>query len=413
MVSSLRKRLMIIDPQQAGISGDMFLGALLSLGADKKTVKETIAKLLDYVSGCESLELITEEVVKHGFKGVRAIVKAKEKNVHRTGEEIQNIAKKFLDENNLSEKAKNFVWKSLLTLLEAEARMHGSSVKDLRLHETGSVDTLADIVGVATALENLKVFDENVEVFSLPVCVGGGKIRTPHGILSIPTPATLEILTSKNFPFFGLEFEAELATPTGVALLVNLAKPVNSYPLIHGIRVGYGAGKKDFEFTPNLLRIVTGEKIDQFVGEEIYIVETNVDDVDGETVGYLIERLINSGVKDAYVVPSIGKKNRVVLTIKALTDLENLKKTVNLIFSETGTLGVRVYSCRRLILKREISFVNVKVDDKSFKVRIKTAKDLTGKIFQVKPEFEDLRRIALETGKPLREIREKIKSLIG
>ena len=408
------RKIMVIDPQQAGISGDMFLGALLGLGADKKIVGETIAKLSNYVDTCKSLELAVEETVKHGIRGVKATIKAEEKHTHRTGGELKSIAEKFLDESSLSKKAKNFVLESLLTLLKAEAKIHGSQINKLRLHETGSIDTLADLVGVAAALENLKVFKENMEVFSLPVCVGGGKTITSHGVLAVPAPATLEILTSKRFPFFGVKIGEELATPTGVALLTSLAKPVESYPLTYGGKVGYGAGKKDLEAIPNLLRVILGEKREDTVsfGEEIYVVETNVDDVDGETVGYLIEKLIESGVKDAYVIPAVGKKSRVVLNVKALTSMENMEKTINLIFSETGTLGVRVYPCKRFTLEREIFTAKVKIDDKTFEVRVKKAKDKTGKVFQAKPEYEDLKRIASETGKPLRKVREEVRKKV-
>ena len=405
------KKLMVIDPQQAGISGDMVLGALISLGANKKLVSQTIEKIPNYLRNCEKIKLEVKETTRGEIRGIRVKIKTEEKFTFRKGGELKEATKKFLDESNFSNKTKNFVLDCLLTLLKAEAKIHGSTIEDLRLHETGSADTLADILGVAVALEDLKVF-EDFEVYSLPVCVGGGNIQTTHGPLSIPTPATLEILTQKKFPFKGTNIEEELATPTGVSILTCLAKPINHFPLMKGIRIGYGAGEKNFEFLPNILRIVVGKPLNKFFEDEIYIIETNLDDVDGEVVGYLIEKLFKEGAKDVFVTPCIGKKGRPMFVVKTITSMEKMEKMVNLIFDETGTLGVRVYPCKRFILYREIQPYILNINGKTFKIKVKIAKDPTGKIIQTKPEFEDLKKIASETGKSLREIVKTVKKFI-
>jgi len=404
---SFKEKIVVIDPQTAGIAGDMFLGALVDLGADKKIIEENLSKIPNYIKNCRSLDLEVKEVVRQGLRGTKVTVKVKENYNHRKGRELKEAVEKFLIESNLSNRAKNFVQESFLTLLRAEAKLHSSTVEEVHLHETGSADTLADIIGVATALESLGFFKENIEVCSLPVCVGKGKVKTSHGNLSVPTPATLEILVTKNFPFEGTNVEEELSTPTGVSLLTNIAKPVEIYPLMHGLKVGYGAGQKDFSFTPNLLRITVGVPSTDFQLEEIYIVETNVDDVTGEVIGYLVEKLNREGVKDVYVVPSVGKKSRPVLTVRVMVEKEEVKNIAALVFNETGSLGVRIYPCKRFILQREIVPVEVEFKNKIFKVNVKIAKDKTGKIVQIKPEFEDLKKIAEETGIPLRKVAKK------
>jgi uncharacterized protein (TIGR00299 family) protein len=396
----LKKRIAIIDCQTAGISGDMLIGALIDLGANAKNFLKAI-EIVKKTLKCKNIQVKIKDVDK-GIRAKRFEVKLKDEKEF-SGEEILKLTKDCLKKLKLSEKARNFALASVSTLVKAEAKIHKESLRKTHLHEISSPDTVIDVIGVAVLAEDLGIFD--MKVFSTPVAVGGGLFKFSHGITSSPAPATLEILKSKNFPFFGGPVESELATPTGVSLLVNLAQEVvQFYPLTKPIAVGYGAGKKNFPEVPNVLRIVLAEPYTPFLTEEVYVLETNVDDVTGETIGYATEKLLKEGAKDVCIIPTFTKKGRPGSIIQVITDKENLEKLMKILIEETGTLGVRVSVRHRHILDRKFVQVKVKVGKIEEKVRVKVARDEEGKIVNVKPEYEDVKRLAEITGKPLKEI---------
>jgi len=313
---------------------------------------------------------------------------------------------------DLSEKAKRFVTRCVFDLVGAESRVHGKPVEQIQLHESGSPETLAEIVGVATALDDLKLFAVDTKIFSTPVAVGGGLFRFSHGAMSSPAPATLEILRLKRFPMIGGPVEAELSTPTGVTILTNLAHETSRfYPGITPERVGYGAGEKELKEIPNILRVIMGQTHGQKFLEELAVLETNLDDVTGETLGYTIEKLFSAGAKDVTIVPVVAKKSRPGQILKVLAGKEDVERLARLVVKETGTLGVRIYPCWRWGLPRETRVVKLPVGcaEKNVAVRIKIARDEDGKIVQVKPEYDDLAKIAMETGKPLRQLWETVR----
>lgn len=403
-----KKNILLIDPQLAGISGDMFLGALLDLGANREKVVKTIKSLPTYVSDCKRIDVEITVQTRCEIKATNIKIKTAPLQHNITGKELIKNIEKVLEVSNLSDKAKNYVYKCLTTILDAEARIHHSKRNNVKLHETGSPDTLADIIGVATALDDLKIF-ENHTVYSLPTCIGKGKIETAERFFTVPAPATLEILTTKNFPFLGGAINGELTTPTGAALLTNIAKAVYTYPLIRPSKIGYGAGSRDFKSLPNVLRILYGKSDISLLEEKIVILETNVDDVTGETVGYLIEKLLKEGAKDAWASFSIGKKGRPLTVISAIVKEEQKEHLANLIFKETGTLGLRIFSCERMLLEKSTHTFAINIAGKELKVNVKVARDSSGRIIQIKPEYEHLKKLAYETGLPLRILVEKIR----
>lgn len=403
------ENILIIDPQLAGISGDMLLGALINLGADKNKIEKIIVNLPKYVKNCRTIEFEIATQTRCEIKSTAVKIKTNLSHFHVTGKKLKETLEKVLSTSNLSSKAKTYASNCLTTLLNAEVGIHSSTRDKVKLHETGSPDTLTDILGVATALDDLKIF-ENCKVYSLPVCVGKGKIKTVQGFFTVPAPATLEILTEKNFPFFGSNVNTELATPTGMALLTNIAEAITTYPTIKPSKIGYGAGSRDFKTFPNVLRILYGKSDISFISDEITILETNIDDITGETVGYIIEKLMKEGAKDAWAHLSIGKKGRPLITIAAIVSKEQKDHIANLIFKETGTLGLRILQCERMVLQRRIQTVTVNIAGKRFKVNVKVSKDPSGKIIQIKPEYEDVKKLASETGLPLRVLTEKIRN---
>ena len=341
--------------------------------------------------------------MRGGIRAKKIDVEARETQRMR-GAELVEAIRKCVERLNLTAKAREFALNTVNTLLSVEARLHGENVETLHLHEVGKIDMPAEVVGSAVALEDLNVFKS--KVYSTPVAVGGGLLKFSHGTVSSPAPATLEILKTKGFPMKGGPIESELSTPTGAALLVNLVDEVTTfYPSIRPLKVGYGAGTKDFKGFPNVLRVVLGEAVKYgLFRDEIVVLETNVDDVTGEVIGHVIEKLLEAGARDVSVIPMLTKKNRPGQILKVITDKENLERLSRLLIEETGSLGVRWYPCERYILAREPVEFKLSIDGRSEPVRVKVSRDSNGSIVQVKPEYEDARRVAEEAGKPLREV---------
>ncbi|MEM3703883.1 MAG: nickel pincer cofactor biosynthesis protein LarC [Candidatus Bathyarchaeia archaeon] len=406
MLSS--QRVAVLDCQVAGVSGDMMLGALLDLGADLKKVVDAMKSVERYMEGCKNLEVVVKDVTRRGIRAKKIEIKAEE-TTEAKGTKLIEATVKCVKNLKLSEKAERFASNTISTIVNAEAKVHGESVEKIHLHETGSVDTPAEIVGVATALENLGLF--NLQVYSTPVAVGGGLFKFSHGTVSSPAPATIEILRSKGFPMIGGPIEAELATPTGVSILVNLANNVTRfYPPMKPTAIGYGAGAKDFAEMPNVLRVTVGEAIScSLMRDEIYVLETNIDDVTGELIGYTIDKLLQEGAKDVSVIPMFTKKNRPGQIIKVIVDKSDVEHLSQVLIEETGTLGVRAYPCERHILNRESILMDIQIGDLRETINVKVARNGGGKIIQIKPEYEDVKRIAEKTSKPLREIMELVK----
>lgn len=400
----LIERIIVIDCQIAGVSGDMMVGSLLDLGANVTRVLGAMRSVQRYVDGCSKLEVVVEDVVVGGFHAKKVIVKAEESE-NMTASELEESARKCLVNLDVSSKAKQFVLDSISTLVEAEAVVHGEDVGEVHLHESGSVDTLVDVIGAAVALEDLGLF-VNSKIYALPVSVGGGLFKFSHGVVSSPAPATVEILRSKGFPMVGGPVDSELATPTGVSILVNLVDEVTKfYSSMKPMAVGYGAGFKSFVEMPNVLRVVLGEPFDYgLLMDEVYMLETSVDDVTGEVVGYTMDKLMQDGAKDVNIVPIQMKKGRPGHLFKVMVSGSDVEQLSRVLMDETGTLGVRVFPCKRHIFGREVFHVNLEIDGIKDSVSVKVAVDGKGKIVQLKPEYDDVKKLADKTNKPLKEI---------
>jgi hypothetical protein len=405
---SSAERIAVIDCQMAGVSGDMLLGALLDLGAEKTKVVNAMKTVEGSMKGYRNLMVSVIDVVRRGFHAKKVDVKA-EGTTKLKGAELIEVVRNCIERLALSEKAKQFALNTINTLVGAEAKVHGKSIEDIHLHETALVDTPAEIIGTTVALEDLNFFD--MKVCSTPVAVGGGLFKFSHGTVSSPAPATIEILRSKGFPFIGGPINAELATPTGVSLLVNITKEVvRFYPPMKPTAIGYGAGAKDFAEMPNVLRITTGESLDNLLlKDEIVVLETNLDDVTGEIIGHTVNTLLREGARDVCVIPMLTKKNRPGHIIKVIADRTTMEHLSKVLMEETGTLGVRLYPCERRIPNRESVQVKIKINEAEESINLKVARNRKGEIVQVKPEYEDVKRLAEKTGKPLREIMDMVK----
>ena len=403
------KRLLVVDCQVSGISGDMILGALLDLYEDEGRIRkaiETLESIKDCIKSCGRLKVSVEETTREGIRAKSVKVEFEEDTRSRTGVELKETVTRCAEHLGLSTEARELALRTIDTLLEAESKVHGEPVERVHLHEMGSTDTIVDVVGAAYLLDDLNLLKDTM-VYSTPVSVGGGTMRFSHGVTSAPAPATLEIVRSRRFPIVGGPVDRELATPTGVAVLVNLVDEVAPfYPSMKPQRVGYGAGRMNIEGVPNILRVILGEPVGgALIPDEVYVLETNLDDVTGESLGYLMDRLLRcDGVRDVSLIPMFTKKGRPGNIVKVIADRGGVEEAVRLLMEETGTLGVRFYRCKRLILARELIEVEVEVEGLRETALVKVSRDRDGRVIQVKPEYEDARRIALKTGRPLRSI---------
>lgn len=408
----MTKRILVIDPNASGIAGDMLLGALLDLGANVERVISAIKTLQDPQYGYHHIDIAIDEVTCGEFRATQINVTSTQ-NEKRHGAELIKIVETATAGIYMSQTAREYASKVIRTIIEVEAQLHKTSPEDSHLHEVALIDTAAEIIGCTVALDDLHLFEEETIFYSTPLAVGGGVFKFSHGIVSAPAPATLAILQSKKFPFHGGPIEKELATPTGTSLLVNLVSEAGSfYPAMTPLKVGYGTGTKEYPELPTVLRLTLGEASEKTPQqEEIAVLETNVDDVSGEVLGYTIDRLLSEGAKDVSILHAVTKKNRPAQIIKVIADKKDVTHLSEVLMTETGTIGVRVYYCKRHIVSRELLMVDLFVLGNKETIRVKVSKNDKGEIIRIKPEFDDLKKLAEKTKKPLRELIDMVISI--
>jgi uncharacterized protein (TIGR00299 family) protein len=401
-------KIAIIDAQIAGLSGDMLLSALIDLGANKKKVIDSIFRCEDIIHGSKIKDVRFEKVNSNGFIATRFYLKYQDKIQERRGSEIIKNISKVTEYLDLNPRSKSFIMDSIKTLIEAEAKIHGESSDQVYLHEASSIDTLADLIGCAIALEDLRIF--NSKILSTYISIGNGLTTFSHGTIPNPTNAILEIFKGKSFVLTGNDY-GELTTPTGAAMLVNLSSDcIRYYPPIIPERIGLGAGHRNLKNRPNVLRIVLGHDplISDLSNEKMFLIETNIDDVNGEIVGNLIEVLMKEGARDVTIIPGITKKNRPVNIIRVISDIVNINSLMDKLFKETGTSGIRINEINRVTLKRNIIIINVAINHSKYDVKVKITKDSSNNIINIKPEFNDLKKIANIEDRSLKAIQELV-----
>src|SRR5918996_829878 len=403
-------RVAIIDSQVAGIAGDMLLSSLVDAGANKTKVIEAIFACQNFVKDSRIINAHFAKVISHSFAATQLQMKCKDDILKRKGSEMYSALARCCDSVGLGDRAKTFALDSLKMIISAEATIHGQNFDSAHLHEASSIDTFADLVGCATALQDLQLFD--AKMYSTKVAVGGGLLRFSHGTIPNPASAILEIFKNKQFILVGGQAEDELTTPTGAAMLVNLVQGSVSYsPSIAPEKIGYGAGIKKFEGFPNVVRIVIGTSgtVYETTKDIVYVVETNIDDASGELLGNLIEQLSNI-TKDVTVIPGTTKKNRPTYLIRIISESTQLNNVLELLFSESGTLGARVQEVERIVLPRDIVTMSVNINGNVLDVRVKIVKDLSGRITNVKPEFEDIKVIATKCQIPVKKAMDQVRA---
>ncbi len=442
----------------SGISGDMFLGALVDAGVPAQLFEETVAALnvgarleISRVnrSGISATKV---DVYAHGEKDLPREVywEQRERNQrgapshddhrhphdghdhhdhnhasspattakpkksqhshehdhsHEHGRGLKEI-RQIIEQAAISATAKKTAIQIFEALGAAEAKIHNSDIEKVHFHEVGAVDAMVDIVCAAVGAEALRVD----AIVASPLNVGGGTVKCAHGTFPVPAPATLELL--KSAPVYSSSVQAELVTPTGAAIIATLASRFAAFPSMTIENTGYGAGTRDFPGYPNVVRLTIGESQEELPAgtsrETITVLEANLDDLNPQIFAYVVERLLQEGALDAYGVPVQMKKGRPGMVLTVLCKNENVRKLNRLILSETTTLGVRRRQEERETLTREWTTVATPWGD----VRIKVAW-MNGQVTNSAPEFEDCKRIAKEHGVPLKAVMQEAMQTYG
>ncbi|MFQ5969084.1 MAG: nickel pincer cofactor biosynthesis protein LarC [Nitrososphaerales archaeon] len=392
--------LAVFDCQIAGISGDMLLSSLVDLGANRMKVIDAIMSCQKFLEGSRIINASFEEVKRSGFRATVLNIKYDDKGHERKGVEVYDAIARCCDSLDLENKTKSFALASIKVLIEAESKVHGEAYSMVHLHEASSIDTLVDIVGSAVAIQDLGLF--SADIYSSRVAVGGSSLTFSHGTTTNPGSAILEIFKNRNFTLMGGPADSELTTPTGASMLVNLAKgSLDFYPTLQPIKVGYGAGSKNFENFPNVLKLVLGKEVQKLEMDTVHLLETNVDDASGEVIGSLIDNLMETGAKDVSVIPVISKKSRPAHIIRVICGYEQLNTVLNTLIQESGTLGVRVQETSRYVVPRVVLSVPVSIRGEEFVIRVKVVKE-QDKILYAKPEYDDVKNVAAKLNIPYR-----------
>lgn len=369
----------------SGISGNMLLGALLDAGVPKDYLEQELKKLS--VSGY-SLEVT--KVKKQGISCFH--VEVPFKKWFQPSRHLKDI-KKIIEESGLSDLVQTKALAVFTRLAEAEAKVHGTSIEKIHFHEVGAVDAIVDIVGTIIGLEYLGI--EHIAVSRLHV--GSGFVKCAHGRMPVPAPATVELLA--GIPFYSTEITGELVTPTGAAIVATLGQNYGSMPSnFHMRKVAYGAGTMDLEIA-NVLRMYIGELAEESDHESVKVVETNMDDLNPQIYGYVMEKLFSAGASDVYLSALLMKKGRPGTKLTVVVQEKYLKAIIDVIFAETSTIGLRIFDCECTHLERTISTVETEWGP----VRVKTGKAGEA-VMNVSPEYEDLKRIAQEYNLPLKVV---------
>ncbi|MGD9647674.1 MAG: nickel pincer cofactor biosynthesis protein LarC [Pirellulales bacterium] len=373
----------------SGISGDMTLGALVDAGADLAAIQSLIDSL-----GLPSCRLVATPVKKHGFRATQITVEHEPEHKHR---HLHHITK-MIDESRLSDRQRELAKRIFARLAEAEAKVHGSTIEKVHFHEVGAVDSIADVVGSAIGFDLLGID----RVVCSPVPTGHGFITIAHGRVSVPAPATAELL--RGAPLAPSNVECELTTPTGAAIATALAESFGPLPAMKIGNIGYGAGQRELAEQPNLLRLVVGEAVAadgsaDDTRDTIFVLETNLDDTTGEVIGYATARLFAAGALDVYTTAIQMKKNRPGVKLSVLCAKSDLESVEGVLFRETTTLGVRRWEAQRHKLERTAHSVETPFGKIAGKLR-----QAPGQPATFAPEYDDCARAAAEHGVALQAV---------
>lgn len=361
----------------SGISGDMFLGALLDSGVPLGYFQEQI----DAMHLPEKVEITACEVMKGAVRAVQATVRCEEGHHHRTMADIARM----LDQSQLKEEDHQLALGFFRMVAEAEGKVHGVAADKVHFHEVGALDSIADLVCAAAGLNYLGIR----RLYASPLPFGSGRVQTQHGLLPLPAPATLEILAAARAPVHAVESDQELVTPTGAAILAGAATFERPDMVLD--RIGTGAGGRDMAW-PNVMRLWVGEAVEEKT-RFLRMIETNLDNMNPELVGSLMDQLLSLGARDVFFTPIQMKKNRPAVMLSVLCDPAKEADLIGYIFRNSTTLGLRVVPLTRFEAGREMRSVETPFGAVPVKLKI-----LDGTVLQATPEYEACRKLASGSG---------------
>jgi len=379
----------------SGISGDMVIGAFLDAGLSFEVLSRELAKLK-----VKGYSLKKSKVRRQAISGTKFdCIAASSSHSHRSLKEILSI----IDRSSLGLRVKTIAKDIFTNIGKAEAKVHGiKPTEDIRLHELGAIDSLIDIVGVAIAIDELDIG----QVYASEVNTGRGFVKTEHGNLPVPAPASMELL--KGAPVRMLDgLYAELVTPTGAGMLKSLVKSFGPIPHIDVESVGYGAGSRELAQIPNMLRVIIGQPMEAFKKDRLIVMDTNIDDMNPQNFEYLLEKLFKEGALDAYTTPIHMKKSRPAIKLTVLSDPKDFNRISSAVFSETTTLGIRYYEADRVKLERSFAQVRTRYGD----VKVKLG-SLGDSVFTASPEYDDCVKLARKKNVPLKAVYDEAKKLV-
>lgn len=385
----------------SGISGDMCLGAIIDAGVDITKMERELRKLPIKDWGLKS-----RKVLRGGITSTKVdVILLGDHQKNEAGRRWHDV-QELIDSSKFSGHVKQKGLEIFRKLFEAEAKVHGESFEKVHLHELGAVDCFIDIFGVITGLELLEI----EKVYTSKINLGSGMVATSHGTLPVPAPATSELL--KGFSVFSSGIPFELTTPTGAAILSGLNAECAPIPPVNIEKTGYGAGNKEIAGIPNVLRLITGKDAAQpFIfstKDFVMVIETNIDDMNPQIYEDVTEKLFAAGALDVTLENIIMKKGRPAMKLSIIAEEKDLGILAKILFENTTTIGIRFYNVCRITLKREIKTIKTELG----KIRIKISRSGEN-IFNISPEFDDLKMLSKKTSLPIKKVNQMILSEIN
>jgi uncharacterized protein (TIGR00299 family) protein len=370
-----------------GISGDMFVAALLDLGLSLAVLRRELRKIPTL-----TFELNVAKKTVHSLTATQFQVTPPSNEPPRSWKQIRQL----IEKSNLAPEVKETVVKIFHRLAEVEGKIHGVPTEEVHFHEVGATDSIVDIVAAAVGFHELKI---GALHFS-KVPLGRGLAQSGHGPLPVPGPATLELL--KGIPVQWTGLEGENVTPTGAAIMSGIGTSFGEQPNMTVEKIGYGTGQKEWPDRPNLFRLVLGAST-EWQQEEMLVIETNIDDMNPQFFEHVMDRLFAGGARDVFFSPIQMKKNRPAVLVRVIAELQDRDRLAKILFEETTTIGLRYHSVGRIILNRTEATVRTRFGD----VKVKIFQEPGGEK-RITPEYDELKRIAIEKKIPLNVLRDEI-----
>ena len=371
-----------------GVSGDMFVAALLDLGLSLNKLKSELKKIPTL-----QFKLQKSRKTVHGIRATQFHVICPQKEADRSWKQIRSL----ITRSKLDSEVKDTGIRIFSHLAQAEGKIHGVAPDDVHFHEIGATDSIVDIMAAAIGCRELK----SERFYFSQVPLGRGLTGSRHGTLPVPTPATLELL--RGIPVQGIDVAGETVTPTGAAIMKTLGTSFGEQPPMIVERIGYGTGQKEFPGRPNLFRLVVGSTESSWKQEEMIVMETNIDDMNPEFYDYVLDCLFDAGARDVFLLPIQMKKNRPATLLRIIAEPSKREPLAKILFRETSTIGIRYHPVGRMILNRKVTTVKTRFG----MVRVKVIEQPDG-TRRATPEYDDLKRIGSAKEIPLQLIHDEV-----